>query len=187
MVAKCDLLCIVVLSAISVADGRIIYVDADAPGPIHDGTSWSTAYADLQDGIADGRFGGVIQVAKGRYTPDGGSGDRFATFELNQGSELWGGFAGFGEPNPDAHDRFIYETILSGDLFGNDDHDGDGFGNVCDDDADSDGVPDVYDVCVLTPLVADVDVNGTLISDLDGDCDVDLRDYSIMQIELTGP
>jgi probable HAF family extracellular repeat protein/predicted outer membrane repeat protein len=46
--------------------------------------------------------------------------DRTATFQLINGVTIKGGFAGFGEPDPNARDIDTYETILSGDLVGND-------------------------------------------------------------------
>ncbi|NOX58485.1 MAG: hypothetical protein GXP29_06460 [Planctomycetes bacterium] len=58
-------------------------------------------------------------------------------------------------------------------------------GLVCD--GDGDGVPDDQDVCCGTPLGVAVDLEGRPIGDLDGDCDVDLADYSLMQSNFTGP
>ena len=49
-----------------------------------------------------------------------GTGDRFATFELKNGVAIKAGYAGFGEPDPNARDTEVYETFLSGDLLGND-------------------------------------------------------------------
>jgi hypothetical protein len=46
--------------------------------------------------------------------------DRTATFQLKNGVVIKGGYASFGQPDPDARDPNIYETILSGDLAGND-------------------------------------------------------------------
>ncbi len=45
---------------------------------------------------------------------------RLATFELKDGVILKGGYAGFGEPDPDARDIDVYKTILSGDMNGDD-------------------------------------------------------------------
>jgi hypothetical protein len=45
---------------------------------------------------------------------------RTATFQLLDGVALMGGFAGLGEPDPDARDIVLHETVLSGDLAGND-------------------------------------------------------------------
>jgi len=65
-----------------------------------------------------------IRVARGIYKPDQGirpkAGDRLATFQLTSGLALKGGYAGIGTPDPNARDRKLYETILSGDLADND-------------------------------------------------------------------
>jgi len=108
------------------AQPRIIYVDADANG-INDGSSWTDAYNYLQDAFADANSAPKpleIRVAQGIYKPDQGTGitpgDRMATFQLINGVTLRGGYAGFGEPDPNERDIDAYETILSGDLNGND-------------------------------------------------------------------
>ena len=49
--------------------------------------------------------------------------DRAPTFQLLSGVVLKGGFAGIGTPNPDDRDIALYETVLSGDLLGNDNPD----------------------------------------------------------------
>jgi parallel beta-helix repeat protein len=114
---------------LSTARGQIIYVDGDAAGPTHDGTSWQNAYQYLQDALADANLAVKpveIRVAEGTYVPDansdetGGSGDRAAAFQLIEGVTVKGGYAGYGEPNADARDIELYETILSGDLDGDD-------------------------------------------------------------------
>ncbi|MHC4158283.1 MAG: hypothetical protein ACYSSO_04300 [Planctomycetota bacterium] len=101
--------------------GDVIYVDTDATGA-DDGTNWTNAYNYLQDGLADANSGDEIKVAWGTYKPDAnsdnpsGSGYRTATFQLISGVAIYGGYAGYGEPDPNARDIEIYETILSGDL-----------------------------------------------------------------------
>lgn len=106
----------------------IVYVDCDAP-PDGDGSSWDLAYSTLQDALAGLPPGPweappLIRVAAGVYAPDQGGaqapGDRAAAFSLASGTAICGGFAGFGEPDPNARDVVLYETILSGDLSGND-------------------------------------------------------------------
>jgi hypothetical protein len=110
--------------------GKIIYVDDDAAGA-NDGTSWTKAYLCLQDALAIARSGDEIHVAKGIYKPDQhvvtvrsphavASGDRTATFQLKNGLTVKGGYAGAGEPDPDARDINLNQTILSGDLNGDD-------------------------------------------------------------------
>jgi predicted outer membrane repeat protein len=44
------------------------------------------------------------------------AGDRTATFQLINGVVIKGGYAGFGQPDPDARDIDVYETFLSGDI-----------------------------------------------------------------------
>lgn len=102
---------------------RIVYVDADATGN-NDGSSWADAYNYLQDALAGAYFGDKIWVAQGMYRPDQGggntSGDREATFHLINGVTIKGGYAGFGEMDPNDRDVDVYKTILSGDLAGDD-------------------------------------------------------------------
>ncbi|MHC4086950.1 MAG: choice-of-anchor Q domain-containing protein, partial [Planctomycetota bacterium] len=107
--------------------GRLIlYVDNDAPGS-NDGSSWINAYNCLQDALipADPTGGPVeIRVAEGIYKPDQGAavtpGDRQASFWVKTRVTVKGGYAGFGEPDPNARDIKLHETILSGDLAGDD-------------------------------------------------------------------
>ena len=109
------------------AQGQAIwYVDDDAPLG-GDGTSWATAYTYLQDALAVAIDGDELHVAGGAYEPDRddanpeGTGDRTATFQLISGVGMYGGYAGFANPaNPDERDIEAYETILTGDLNGDD-------------------------------------------------------------------
>ncbi len=96
--------------ACSSAAGRTIYVDADASGA-NDGSSWADAYNYLQDALADANSSDKpveIWVAQGIYKPDQGAGitlgDRTATFQLINGVTIKGGYAGFGEPSPNARE-----------------------------------------------------------------------------------
>jgi len=102
----------------------IRYVDDDAPGPVYNGSSWQTAFRYLQDALGPAQSGQTIRVAQGIYMPDQGNGatpgDRQATFQLKNGVTLRGGYAGWGAPDPNARDIQGHETILSGDLNGND-------------------------------------------------------------------
>jgi len=114
------------LSAVCAATPRIIYVDTNAQG-INNGSSWVNAYKYLQDAITDANSGEKpveIRVAKGIYKPDEGNGithgDKSATFKLLNAVTIKGGYAGFGEQDPNAQNNKVYETVLSGDLQGND-------------------------------------------------------------------
>lgn len=109
--------------------GSILFVDDDAALG-GDGAGWDTAYRFLQDALAYA-FSPKnevleIRVGQGIYLPDrdennpNGNGDRYATFKLISGVALMGGYAGLGADDPDARDVDLYETILSGDLAGDD-------------------------------------------------------------------
>ncbi|MDH7598557.1 MAG: right-handed parallel beta-helix repeat-containing protein [Sedimentisphaerales bacterium] len=108
---------------LGISTAGIIYVDDTAPGP-HDGTSWATAYRYLQDALLVAVPGDTIRVGQGIYRPNQatipGVTDRKATFQLKNGVALYGGYAGYGAPNPNARNVTQYKTILSGDLNGDD-------------------------------------------------------------------
>ncbi len=104
----------------SLALNGIIYVDADAPGPTHDGSTWDYAFTTLQPALDAAGPGTQIWVAEGIYTPTeeyGGSGDRYKSFQLINGVAIYGGFdptlgvVDFGDRDWEAH-----ATILSGDI-----------------------------------------------------------------------
>jgi hypothetical protein len=116
----------IVLSLCLACEGRILYVDGTAAGT-NDGSSWANAYRYLQDALSAASAAEKpveIRVARGIYMPDQGAGitpgDQGATFQLLNGVTLTGGYAGSGAPDPNARDTGLYETILSGDLKGND-------------------------------------------------------------------
>jgi hypothetical protein len=114
----------------------VLRVDADATDPVPDGTSWSKAYPHLQDalavasGMASPGTPIQIRVAQGAYMPDGGrigdagyvtgSAVRSTSFQLVNDVTIEGGYAGLGEADPDDRDVVGHETILSGDLGGDD-------------------------------------------------------------------
>ncbi len=96
-----------------------LFVDSGAPAG-GDGSSWANAYRYLQDALAAASHYNEIRVAEGTYKPDRGAGvtlgDRTATFQLINHVPIYGGYAGFGEPDPNARDIDAYPTILSGDI-----------------------------------------------------------------------
>lgn len=121
--------------SLSAQGGSILYVDDDANAG-GDGLSWETAYRFLQDALihADDHVNTVceIRVAQGIYRPDRdeanpeGTGDRDSEFRLDNGLVVLGGYAGLTGRDPDVLDIEEYETILCGDLAGDD---GDDFEN----------------------------------------------------------
>src|SRR4030042_993968 len=109
---------------------KTIYVDDNAAAGANNGSCWAEAYKFLQDALSDANAEEKpveICVAQGVYTPDRtaagpeGTADRDATFQLINGVTLQGGYAGLGQPDPNLCDHEFYKTILSGDLYGNDD------------------------------------------------------------------
>jgi predicted outer membrane repeat protein len=122
------------LSATAMA--RIIYVDDNARGD-GAGTSWDNPHKYLQTALAAAGAGDEIRVAQGCYRPDQGvpprplhgrsreieaaeAGSPLEVFSLKNGVAILGGFAGPGVLDPNARDTEKYETVLSGDLRGND-------------------------------------------------------------------
>lgn len=100
----------------------VYYVDADATGPVHDGSTWCTAFETLEPALAISGFRDEVRVADGEYTPDttGFANPREASFTLPFGAAIRGGYAGCGADDEDRRQVFVYETVLSGDLHGND-------------------------------------------------------------------
>jgi hypothetical protein len=111
------------------AQAAPIYVDASATGPVFNGTTWCNAFPALQEGLSAAQPGDEVRVAGGLYKPDGGTGDRWATFRMRHRVSLLGGFAGCGAPDPHARDPAVYTAVLSGDLNGDD---GPDFANYAD-------------------------------------------------------
>lgn len=108
---------LVALLVASWAHANVIHVKLAATGA-GDGTSWADAFEELQAALLVAMPGDEVWVAAGVYrpTPDG---DRNIAFALPDGVALYGGFAG-DETERSQRDWFTNETILSGDLNGDD-------------------------------------------------------------------
>jgi hypothetical protein len=114
------------------ATGEVIYVDDDADG-LNLGTSWINAVNSLQDALLLACYSDEpveIRVAQGIYTPDRGlgilPGDIRASFQLMNGVTIKGGYAAQFSSHrgqTDVRDIKQYESILSGDLKGDDNPD----------------------------------------------------------------
>lgn len=97
------------------------YVDQDATGN-NDGSSWENAFTSLHDALEVYQPNDEIWVAEGTYLPQQPSawpGDPKNTFYLYQNVKLYGGFNGT-ETQLSQRDPAAHETILSGDLNGDD-------------------------------------------------------------------
>lgn len=91
----------------------ILYVNNDATTG-GDGTSWATAFCDLNLALEQATAGSRIWVAKGVYTPTDGP-ERFAAFVMKKGVDLYGGFTG-NETTLKERDWETNKTVLSGDI-----------------------------------------------------------------------
>lgn len=122
--------CALVVGLSAPAPAKTIYVDDDAAS-VNDGSSWTSAFVYLQIALIAANAGDEIRVAQGLYRPDQGRPAMVtrsrsagipagAVFQLKSGVALLGGFAGVGAEDPNARDTQRYETVLSGDLHGND-------------------------------------------------------------------
>lgn len=94
----------------------VLYVNAAATGAA-DGSSWADAFPDLQAALAEAAALAPpveVWVAEGTYRPTAGT-DRHASFVLQSGVALYGGFAGT-EASLDERDWEAHPTVLSGDI-----------------------------------------------------------------------
>lgn len=101
---------------------RDIYVDQSNTSPNQTGTEWGSAFSDLQDGLALATACGddhlaFVRVAGGTYKPTASANDQSASFVLTTRTNLIGGYAPGGSPEPDPE---VHLTLLTGDILGND-------------------------------------------------------------------
>ncbi|MEE9293617.1 MAG: right-handed parallel beta-helix repeat-containing protein [Phycisphaerae bacterium] len=98
--------------------GTVHYVDVDASGPVHDGSSWCDAYTELYSALNVVSASDTIRIADGTYTPEtnGLVDRRSATFWIPGNITIEGGYAGCGAVDPDLRDLTLHETTLSGNI-----------------------------------------------------------------------
>lgn len=84
----------------------IVYVNQNAPGPAHDGTSWTTAYTTSNARVNAAATNDEIWVAGGTYS----EGD----ITLQAGQRVYGGFAGT-ETGRNQRDWRAHPTVVDGD------------------------------------------------------------------------
>lgn len=93
------------------AEAQIIYVKMGGSG---NGSSWERPMGDLQAALRMAHKGTQIWVATGVYQPTN-TGDRFASFNIPDGVQLFGGFAGF-ETSIDQRNLADQVSVLSGEI-----------------------------------------------------------------------
>lgn len=76
-----------ICAAVSLPSSRaaVVYVNRNATGAVHDGTSWQTAYVAIADGLSVAKGGDELWVAKGTYQEH---------ISPGTGVAIYGGFAG---------------------------------------------------------------------------------------------
>jgi hypothetical protein len=146
---------LVLLFPAGTAWGTRYYVSASGGDDNNNGLSWATAFASLQKALNVAVAKDTIWMAKGTYLPViDRNGDASAararnrTFKMKDSVQIYGGFAGNEPASYDIslRDFVTNETILSGDLNGND---GPNFTNISD---------NVYNVVGVTGSVSDFTV-----------------------------
>lgn len=114
--------CCALLLIPSLASAGTWFVDGNLASGADDGTSWADAFqgpTGVQDALAVATSGDEIWVADGTYLPTD-TGARNVSFALANGVTLYGSFAG-GEASPAERPPFgTSESVLSGDLAGDD-------------------------------------------------------------------
>jgi hypothetical protein len=115
------LFCMLILA--SKISAQIVYVNASA-ATNGDGTSWATAFNNLQNGLetAQSTANNTIWLAQGTYYPskdttglENPSDPRTKTFYISQNCKIYGGFSG-SETSLTQANPSLYKTILSGDI-----------------------------------------------------------------------
>ncbi|MBK9290382.1 MAG: hypothetical protein IPM52_01915 [Bacteroidetes bacterium] len=110
-----------------------IFITENGAG-LMNGSDWANALPGtaIQDALDNAVCGNVIWIAKGRYVPTteiGGGHPRFRSFSMKPGVQMLGGFSGEEDPltfDITTRDFETNETILDGDLNGDDLVTGDG-------------------------------------------------------------
>lgn len=114
------LLCALLLFTGALGLNAQIFVNANATGN-NDGSSWADAFAELQDGLDATATAGSTEVwvAADTYKPGEATPANTNAFTFPADLQLYGGFNGT-ETALDQRDIAANETVLSGDLLGDD-------------------------------------------------------------------
>lgn len=106
------------------AFSTIIFVNPTATGT-NNGSSWVNAFTSLSQAInqAASNTGSIYSlfIAEGTYFPDVDTLANFRMFRCPAQVSLFGGFPATGNPTFEDRDWVAFQTILDGDILGNDD------------------------------------------------------------------
>jgi beta-lactam-binding protein with PASTA domain len=102
------ILSLLAVLAVPSAPAAVVYVNAASTAPAPDGTTWATAFRDLQAAANAAGFGYEVWVAAGTYT---GTGDQVVY--LGRDAPLYGGFNG-SETQRAQRDWNAHTTIIDG-------------------------------------------------------------------------
>lgn len=97
------LACVVIICVSPALYGAQVYVDCSAPGPVHNGASWQTAYLSITQAL-NAPSGGDLWVKAGTY---------YERLTLKTYTKIYGGFLGF-ETSIDQRLIGAFPTIISG-------------------------------------------------------------------------
>lgn len=84
------------------AHAAVFYVDADAPGPVQNGSSWATAYRTIGTAVSSTPAGSDIFVAEGIYRE---------AVAITSNKRLYGGFLGY-ETTLDQRMTGAFQTVI---------------------------------------------------------------------------
>jgi len=136
-------------------------------GGAGDGSSWTNACGHLQDALDNAVPDDQIWVAAGTYKPTSdnglGIGDRGKHFSMINHVGIYGGFPNTGDPGMADRDPKIYETVLSGDLLGNDEANINSY-DLLDDPCRADNCFHVFYTKVYPPLESSTILDGFVIT-----------------------
>lgn len=92
----------------------VVFVNVANTNTTQNGTSWATAYADMQTALSSAPANSIYWVAKGVYKPTSTT-DRNISFNIPNGAKLYGGFVGT-ETMLNQGNITANPTILSGEI-----------------------------------------------------------------------
>ena len=104
MLFRLPICALLLMCLLSPSSATRVYVDSAAPGPVHSGATWATAYNAIGEALIALGNGGEIWVKTGTYREN---------LTLNVYTTIYGGFLGFGT-STDQRIIGAFPTVVSG-------------------------------------------------------------------------